>query len=375
MKKEIDSISKALIDSVKADTILKTNATEYYADKTEELVYKKIEQYASKAKKILNNLRASEIVLNKEIRASQFTDEKQKKYIIKEMRAAYSLIMNFRSVVLDEKIKYLIQLDSKTQSEIAILSTRQILNSTRLATKSGGGLKLDVSATEIQKIINKKNVPLFSQDIVKRVKEALETIININKLSSGKTMYQEDFNNLRYKYTGDTFAKIEEGKFAYVNQGYALEAALKTVISNQDLDILMNIESRYKAYFNAIKNISTFRSGGDMDLEETKELLKLDNKMKGLIGAIQLQVKRVKENTNAQLVTLESLIYELTNILLIFKGVNKKDLKNVFEKYYTNGMKSTDAFGKIKKILSEKIEKDKYIQGLFKYLDENFSLK
>ena len=375
MKKEIDSISKALIDSVKSDTTLKTNAAEYYADKTEELVYKKIERYANKAKKILNNLRAIEIVLNKEIRTSHITDEKQKQYITKEMRAAYALIMNFRSTILDEKIKYLIQLDSKTQSEIAILSTRQILNSTRLATKSGGGLKLDVNATEIQKIINKKNAPLFSQDIVKRVKEALEIIISVNKTLSGRTYTQEEFNNLRYKYTGDTFSKIEEGKFAYVNQGYALEAALKTVISNQDLDILMNIESRYKAYFNAIKNISTFRSGGDMNREETEELLKLDGKMKGLIGAVQLQVKRVKENTNAQLVTLESLIYELTNILLIFKGINKKDLKNVFEKYYTNGMKSTDAFGKIKKILYEKIEKDKYVQGLFKYLDDNFSLK
>ena len=375
MRRDIaKGISGIAIDAVKADE--KDVIDKYFEDTLAVFRSGGIQKYAEEAERILKVLTAAELGLKKNIRASTVA-QKNKNIVITEMKKAYALIMDFRTFITKEKIEYLIQYDSKNLSTIAILNTKQILDSvTGLSTQRGGGLKFNLSSSKIKDIIKNDATDTFSKEFVKRVKDILNLIIELNKNTDGSIMTQEEFNEIRKKYGKKTFSKIKAEQKSFINQGYALEAALQVVFNNEDQDLLLDIGKRYKAYFNAIENTAVFRSGGDLDQKATKKLQKIGKNFKTLMEATQLQVKRVREKASAQLVTLNSIIAELGTIVLIYqssKDGSQRSMQQKFKKYFTSSLKSSDYLEKVKKELEKDLENNSGLKEIVDLLDKYFN--
>lgn len=376
MRRDIaKGISGIAIDAVKADE--KDVIDKYFEDTLAVFLSGGIQKYAEEAERILKVLTAAELGLKKNIRASTVA-QKNKNIVITEMKKAYALIMDFRTFITKEKIEYLIQYDSKNLSTIAILNTKQILDSvTGLSTQSGGGLKFNLSSSKIKDIIENDATDTFSKEFVKRVKDILNLIIELNKNTDGSIMTQEEFNEMRRKYGKKAFSKIKAEQKSFINQGYALEAALQVVLNNEDQELLLDIGKRYKAYFDAIENTAVFRSGGDLNKEATKKLKKIGKNFKTLMEATQLQVKRVREKASAQLVTLNSIIAELGTIVLIYKSSkdgSQRSMQQKFKKYFTSSLKSSDYLEKVKKELEKDLENNSSLKEIVDLLDRYFNI-
>ena len=375
MRRDIaKDISGVAIDTIKADK--KDVIDKYFEDTLAVFRSGGIQKYAEEAERILKVLTAAELGLKKNIRASTVA-QKNKNIVITEMKKAYALIMDFRTFITKEKIEYLIQYDSKNLSTIAILNTKQILDSvTGLSTQSGGGLKFNLSSSKIKDIIENDATDTFSKEFVKRVKDILNLIIELNKNTDGSIMTQEEFNEMRRKYGKKAFSKIKAEQKSFINQGYALEAALQVVLNNGDQELLLDIGKRYKAYFDAIENTAVFRSGGDLNKEATKKLKKIGKNFKTLMEATQLQVKRVREKASAQLVTLNSIIAELGTIVLIYKSSkdgSQRSMQQKFKKYFTSSLKSSDYLEKVKKELEKDLENNSGLKEIVDLLDKYFN--
>ena len=376
MRRDIaKGISGIAIDAVKADE--KDVIDKYFEDTLAVFLSGGIQKYAEEAERILKVLTAAELGLKKNIRASTVA-QKNKNIVITEMKKAYALIMDFRTFITKEKIEYLIQYDSKNLSTIAILNTKQILDSvTGLSTQSGGGLKFNLSSSKIKDIIENDATDTLSKEFVKRVKDILNLIIELNKNTDGSIMTQEEFNEMRRKYGKKAFSKIKAEQKSFINQGYALEAALQVVLNNEDQELLLDIGKRYKAYFDAIENTAVFRSGGDLNKEATKKLKKIGKNFKTLMEATQLQVKRVREKASAQLVTLNSIIAELGTIVLIYKSSkdgSQRSMQQKFKKYFTSSLKSSDYLEKVKKELEKDLENNSSLKEIVDLLDRYFNI-
>lgn len=376
MRRDIaKDISGVAIDTIKADE--KDVIDKYFEDTLAVFRSGGIQKYAEEAERILKVLTAAELGLKKNIRASTVA-QKNKNIVITEMKKAYALIMDFRTFITKEKIEYLIQYDSKNLSTIAILNTKQILDSvTGLSTQSGGGLKFNLSSSKIKDIIENDATDTFSKEFVKRVKDILNLIIELNKNTDGSIMTQEEFNEMRRKYGKKAFSKIKAEQKSFINQGYALEAALQVVLNNGDQELLLDIGKRYKAYFDAIENTAVFRSGGDLNKEATKKLKKIGKNFKTLMEATQLQVKRVREKASAQLVTLNSIIAELGTIVLIYKSSkdgSQRSMQQKFKKYFTSSLKSSDYLEKVKKELEKDLENNSSLKEIVDLLDRYFNI-
>lgn len=376
MRRDIaKDISGVAIDIVKADE--KDVIDKYFEDTLAVFRSGGMQKYAEEAERILKVLTAAELGLKKNTRASTVS-QKNKNIVITEMKKAYALIMDFRTFITKEKIEYLIQYDSKNLSTIAILNTKQILDSvTGLSTQSGGGLKFNLSSSKIKDIIENDATDTFSKEFVKRVKDILNLIIELNKNTDGSIMTQEEFNEMRRKYGKKAFSKIKAEQKSFINQGYALEAALQAVLNNEDQELLLDIGKRYKAYFDAIENTAVFRSGGDLDQKATKKLKKIGKNFKTLMEATQLQVKRVREKASAQLVTLNSIIAELGTIVLIYqssKDGSQRSIQQKFKKYFTNSLKSSDYLEKVKKELEKDLENNSSLKEVVDLLDRHFNI-
>ena len=376
MRRDIaKGISGIAIDAVKADE--KDVIDKYFEDTLAIFRSGGIQKYAEEAERILKVLTAAELGLKKNIRASTVS-QKNKNIVITEMKKAYALIMDFRTFITKEKIEYLIQYDSKDLSTIAVLNTKQILDSvTGLSTQRGGGLKFNLSSSKIKDIIKNDATDTFSKEFVKRVKDILNLIIELNKNTDGSIMTQEEFNEMRRKYGKKAFSKIKAEQKSFINQGYALEAALQVVLNNEDQELLLDIGKRYKTYFNAIENTAVFRSGGDLDQKATKKLQKIGKNFKTLMEATQLQVKRVREKASAQLVTLNSIIAELGTIVLIYqssKDGSQRSMQQKFKKYFTSSLKSSDYLEKVKKELEKDLENNSSLKEILDLLDRYFNI-
>lgn len=375
MKKQLlNDISETAIEQVKKD---EDDVIENYFQNTLKILRSGgIQKYAEEAERILRVLTSAELGLKKSTRASSLS--KKNKYIVMtEMKKAYALIMDFRNFITKEKIEYLIQYDSKTLSTIAILDTKQILESvTGLATQSGGGLKLNLSSSKIKSIIEDDVTSKFAQEFVKRVKVILNLLIDLNRNAEGVIMTQGEFDEMRKKYGKKSFSKIKAEQKSFINQGYALEAALQVVLNNEDEELLLDIGKQYQAYFDAIENTAVFRSGGDLDKQATQKLKKIGKNFKTLKEATELQVKRVRDKASAQLVTLNSIIAELGTIVLIYqssKTGSQRTLKQKFKKYFMSSLKSSDYLNKTKSQLEkELIEESPGLKGILELLDGYF---
>lgn len=374
MKKNfIKEVSTTAIETVKIDE--NDTIEKYFEDTLSIFRSGGIQKYAEEAERILKVLTSAELGLKKNTRATALS-QKNKKIILTEMKKAYALIMDFRNFITKEKIEYLIQYDSKNLSTIAILNTKQILDSvTGLSTQSGGGLKLNLSSSKVRSIIEDDATSKFTQEFVNRVKAILEMIIELNRNKDGIIMTQEEFNIMRQKYGAKSFSKIKAEQKSFINQGYALEAALQVVLNNEDQELFLDIGKRYKAYFNAIENTAVFRSGGDLDAKATAKLKKIGKNFETLMHATQLQVKRIRANANAQLVTLNSIIAELGTIVLIYqssKDGSQRTMKQKFKKYFTNALKSSDYLEKTKKELEKDLETNSALESIFNILEQYF---
>lgn len=374
MRRDIaKDISGIAIDTVRADE--KDVIDEYFKNTLAVFRSGEIQKYAEEAERILRRLTAGDLGLKKNTRASTVA-QKNKNIVITEMKKAYALIMDFRAFITKERIEYLIQYDSKNLSTIAILNTQQILDSiTGLSTQSGGGLKFNLSSSKIKDIIENDATDTFSKEFVKRVKDILNLIIELNRNTDGTIMTQEEFNEMRRKYGKKAFSKIKAEQKSFINQGYALEAALQVVLNNKDQELLLDIGKRYKAYFDAIENTAVFRSGGDLNEKATKKLKKIGKNFKTLMEATQLQVKRVREKASAQLVTLNSIIAELGTIVLIYqssKNGSQRSMKQKFGDYFTSSLKSSDYLEKVKKELEKDLENNSSLKEIVNLLDKYF---
>lgn len=369
----IKEVSTTVIETVKIDE--DDTIEKYFEDTLSIFRSGGIQKYAEEAERILKVLTSAELGLKKNTRATALS-QKNKKIILTEMKKAYALIMDFRNFITKEKIEYLIQYDSKNLSTIAILNTKQILDSViGLSTQSGGSLKLNLSSSKVRSIIEDDATSKFTQEFVNRVKAILEMIIELNRNKDGVIMTQEEFNIIRQKYGAKSFSKIKAEQKSFINQGYALEAALQVVLNNEDQELFLDVGKRYKAYFNAIENTAVFRSGGDLDAKATAKLKKIGKNFETLMHATQLQVKRVRANASAQLVTLNSIIAELGTIILIYqssKDGSQRTMKQKFKKYFTNALKSSDYLEKTKKELEKDLETNSALENVFNILERYF---
>lgn len=351
------------------------------AEETLKLISTGIEKYAQQAHALLRELDSYGI--HNKTRASSLSKHK-KIMVANAMKRAYKLIMEFRAFITNEKIEYLIQLESKNLSTIAILTTQQILDSiSTVETESGGGLKLNIHAGSIRDIILNDPSSQLSEQLINAVKMVLEQIIEINQINN-ETLTQEQFNQVREKMTGKTFTTINPNKKSWINQGYALEAALKIVIETDDITTLENIprDKRYAAYFEAIENIATYRSGGDIGVENVEKLQKkaqyINQNFKTLMSATQLQVKRIRQKAAAQLVTLRSIMADLSIIILLHQivktGPNDQMLKR-FNNFFTDSRKSTVILEEVKKEIAGQLESNAVVQEVFNTLERFFGSK
>lgn len=373
----INAIKNGLQQEVLKKEDLENIFNSYAQDTTKSVTFEGINAFTKDAKNILKLLLSGEeglkLNLNKNIRANSSLVAKNKNIILFAMKNAYSLIMRFREYITKTNIEYLVQYESSDFSALGVLNLEEILNSiTGLSTMRGGGLKLNISSAKIKNILQSKEIAVFDDALVSRVKQVLEQIIALNKDENGKILTQIQFNKLRQKYTKTSFSSVQKRKDSFINQGYALEAALKLVLDNKDIDGLLSLDVKYAAYFDAIKNTAVFRGMGDLEEEYTNKLKNFKKDFDLLQNAAQLQVKRFRANVSAQLVTLDSLIAELTSIIIITKHGsthNIKQLKKMFEKYFTSSMKSSKVLEKTLKIAEKKIKNDPEIKELIKLLE------
>ena len=235
MRRDIaKDISGIAIDTVRADE--KDVIDEYFKNTLAVFRSGEIQKYAEEAERILRRLTAGDLGLKKNTRASTVA-QKNKNIVITEMKKAYALIMDFRAFITKERIEYLIQYDSKNLSTIAILNTQQILDSiTGLSTQSGGGLKFNLSSSKIKDIIENDATDTFSKEFVKRVKDILNLIIELNRNTDGTIMTQEEFNEMRRKYGKKAFSKINCS--LQIGLQSASEEVLKTVNRNFNKKLL-----------------------------------------------------------------------------------------------------------------------------------------
>lgn len=372
----INTIKNSLQKEILQEEDLKTIFNSYAQDTVESVTFKGIEAFAKDAKNILKLLLSAEtgleLNLRKGTKASSIV-EKNKNIVLFAMKNAYSLIMRFREYITKTNLEYLIQYESTDFSALGVLNLEEILNSiTGLSTLRGGGLKLNISSAKIKNILQNKEMAVFDESLTNRVKQVLKQIIDLNKDKNGKVFTQIQFNKLRKKYTNTEFSSVQKKKDSFINQGYALEAALKLVLDNKDIDSLLSLDVKYAAYFDAIKNTAVFRGMGDLEEEYTNKLKNFKKDFDLLQNAAQLQVKRFRANVSAQLVTLDSLIAELTTITIIAKHGsthNIKQLKKIFEKYFTSSIKSSKVLEKTIKLAEKKIKNDPEIRALMSLLE------
>ena len=359
---------------------LTDEAARSFAEETLKSISKGVAQYAKRAQEYLRILDSCGVT-NK-MRVSNLTEHK-KKIVATTMQNAYKLIMEFRTFITQEKIEYLIQYEGKDMSTIAILSTEQILSATSLASLQGGGLKLNISSASVRQVIENDPTSEIAGQLIQMVKKVLSQIIEINRIN-GKEMSQEEFNQMREKMTGVAFKQADPGKKSWINQGYALEAALKIVLETEDWDTLEDIamDKRYKEYFNAIENVAVYRSGGDLDKKATEQLQNkakhLGQNFKTLMTATQLQVKRIRQKAAAQLVTLRSIMADLSSIILLHQltkaGPDDVMLKR-FKEFFTDSSRSTQILDKLKKEISVEMESDAVVKEVFDILERFFGSK
>ena len=379
MKKTLD-IESEICEEIVKDVYTSKELESFQGEETLKAIQEKTNKYVSKAKTLLKKLTSAEFslkstrkengkrlfddnetfhgTLNK-IYLSQLKDNRDNEIILKLMKDAYSLIMSFREDVLNEKIEYLIGTGYTEELKLSVLTIKDILKGASLGTMSGGGLKLNIVEKDIKKFINNnKKRRVVNEELLTKVKEALELISSIN----GTLTKKEFFEKNKKTYTGDN-----PGSLFYVNEGYALEAALVAALDKDSPDLKI-LENRYKAYAQAIQNTGVFRGGGDLGKNLTESLKELSEKCKNLQAATELQVKRIAPNSMAQLVTLDSLVYELGSIVLLIK---KMDIKRIVE-FLKSNLKSKNEFEKIKKSLSKNLKADKDIQFVVKTLNSFF---
>lgn len=363
---------------------LTDEAARSFAEETVKSISSAIAQYAERAQEYLRILNSCGVT-NK-MRVSDLTTDKnkdKKKIVAVTMQRAYKLIMEFRTFITKEKIEYLIQYEGKGMSTIAILSTEQVLSAASLASLQGGGLKLNISSASVRQVIENDPTSEIAGQLIQMVKKVLSQIIEINRIN-GKEMSQEEFNQMREKMTGVAFKQVDPGKKSWINQGYALEAALKIVLETEDWDTLEDIamDKRYKEYFNAIENVAVYRSGGDLDKKATEQLQNkakhLGQNFKTLMTATQLQVKRIRQKAAAQLVTLRSIMADLSSIILLYQltkaGPDDMMLKR-FEEFFTDSSRSTQILDKLKKEISVEMESDAVVKEVFNTLERFFGSK
>lgn len=363
---------------------LTDEAARSFAEETVKSISSAIAQYAERAQEYLRILNSCGVT-NK-MRVSDLTTDKnkdKKKIVAVTMQRAYKLIMEFRTFITKEKIEYLIQYEGKGMSTIAILSTEQVLSATSLASLQGGGLKLNISSASVRQVIENDPTSEIAGQLIQMVKKVLSQIIEINRIN-GKEMSQEEFNQMKEKMTGVAFKQVDPGKKSWINQGYALEAALKIVLETEDWDTLEDIamDKRYKEYFNAIENVAVYRSGGDLDKTATEQLQNkakhLGQNFKTLMTATQLQVKRIRQKAAAQLVTLRSIMADLSSIILLHQltkaGPDDVMLKR-FQEFFTDPSRSTQILDRLKKEISVEMESDAVVKEVFSTLERFFGSK
>lgn len=363
---------------------LTDEAARSFAEETVKSISSAIAQYAERAQEYLRILNSCGVT-NK-MRVSDLTTDKnkdKKKIVAVTMQRAYKLIMEFRTFITKEKIEYLIQYEGKGMSTIAILSTEQVLSAASLASLQGGGLKLNISSSSIRQVIENDPTSEIAGQLIQMVKKVLTQIIEINRIN-GKEMSQEEFNKMREKMTDSSFKQVDPGKKSWINQGYALEAALKIVLETEDWDTLEDIamDKRYKAYFDAIENVAVYRSGGDLDKKATEQLQNkaknLGQNFKTLMTATQLQVKRIRQKAAAQLITLRSIMADLSSIILLYQltkaGPDDVMLKR-FKEFFTDSSRSTQILDKLKKEISVEMESDAVVKEVFDILERFFGSK
>jgi hypothetical protein len=340
---------------------------------TIDTIKRELNSYSNEAKKLLQELTKYRKVKKKlEVNGQKiFSNEKSSQSLIKAyssqlsnrqqtivlntMKRAYLLIMKFREYVLKQKIEYLIGFDTGSSLRLDILTTEQVLQTVTLGTSSGGGLKLNVSGNEIQKLINaQKTEQIVNQELLNKVTEALMYIKECNTAMSRKEFFEK---------AGEKYKGKNGDKDFYINEGYALEAALVQALDNNIDKLRENIPARYQAYLNAIKNTTVFRAGGDLGKELTGTLKALEKTCQTLQIAAELQVKRVAANSSAQLVTLNSLVYELSSIILLVKAKPQQ-----LEKFFKDQKKSKDYFGTLKKTLTKELRNDPDIKFVLETL-------
>ena len=363
---------------------LTDEAARSFAEETVKSISSAIAQYAERAQEYLRILNSCGVT-NK-MRVSDLTTDKnkdKKKIVAVTMQRAYKLIMEFRTFITKEKIEYLIQYEGKGMSTIAILSTEQVLSVASLASLRGGGLKLNISSSSIRQVIENDPTSEIAGQLIQMVKKVLTQIIEINRIN-GKEMSQEEFNKMREKMTDSSFKQVDPGKKSWINQGYALEAALKIVLETEDWDTLEDIamDKRYKAYFDAIENVAVYRSGGDLNKTATEQLQNkakhLGQNFKTLMTDTQLQVKRIRQKAAAQLVTLRSIMADLSSIILLHQltkaGPDDVMLKR-FREFFTDPSRSTQILDRLKKEISVEMESDAVVKEVFSTLERFFGSK
>lgn len=363
---------------------LTDEAARSFAEETVKSISSAIAQYAERAQEYLRILNSCGVT-NK-MRVSDLTTDKnkdKKKIVAVTMQRAYKLIMEFRTFITKEKIEYLIQYEGKGMSTIAILSTEQVLSVASLASLQGGGLKLNISSSSIRQVIENDPTSEIAGQLIQMVKKVLTQIIEINRIN-GKEMSQEEFNKMREKMTDSSFKQVDPGKKSWINQGYALEAALKIVLETEDWNTLEDIamDKRYKEYFNAIENVAVYRSGGDLNTTATEQLQNkakhLGQNFKTLMTATQLQVKRIRQKAAAQLVTLRSIMADLSSIILLHQltkaGPDDVMLKR-FKEFFTDPSRSTQILDRLKKEISVEMESDAVVKKVFNTLERFFGSK
>lgn len=363
---------------------LTDEAARSFAEETVKSISSAIAQYAERAQEYLRILNSCGVT-NK-MRVSDLTTDKnkdKKKIVAVTMQRAYKLIMEFRTFITKEKIEYLIQYEGKGMSTIAILSTEQVLSAASLASLQGGGLKLNISSASVRQVIENDPTSEIAGQLIQMVKKVLSQIIEINRIN-GKEMSQEEFNKMREKMIDSSFKQVDPGKKSWINQGYALEAALKIVLETEDWDTLEDIamDKRYKAYFDAIENVAVYRSGGDLDKKATEQLQNkaknLGQNFKTLMTDTQLQVKRIRQKAAAQLITLRSIMADLSSIILLYQltkaGPDDMMLKR-FKEFFTDSSRSTQILDKLKKEISVEMESDAVVKEVFSTLERFFGSK
>ena len=313
-------------------------------EKKATLLLRKIESYELSLKKTKTYQNTNSVALH-----IYYSQAKQAQSLKRIMVEAYAFVSYLRSWLTDTAIEYLIAVENKKTTQVLHLTLKQLIDIVSVGVSKDKDFKLTLSSLNVtQEMINDldhfKNFEAELRQIEQNLLSILQQVtIRANKKAGIKR--QRVMNKLGI--AGDR-----------LNRGFVTETAVQmyAALGNAAKSIT-DPERLAEFYRNTVGNLPGFR-GGDIDEETTKKFMEQEGG--NFQQKVELQVKRVSGLFGASVIEINTLKYELFNIIVIIRLTKKRGAESLQKElidYFTSSKKASDVAKTLANELEIKLDK------------------